>query len=157
MYWYNSRWYDPYLARFNQPDTIIPDQYDPNSWDRYLYVAANPLRFTDPTGHYLDDGSEEGGYSSAKRLPCCNQPPTPTPMPTSNLSDILQTPVPTPGPFIGPGPTAIPEQTIEGFDGTIKVISLPSLDFQGMTTKEQIETVITVVGFAGEFAIFSQT
>jgi hypothetical protein len=26
-----------------------------------LYVAANPLRFTDPTGHYLDDGSGGGG------------------------------------------------------------------------------------------------
>jgi hypothetical protein len=51
LYWYNSRWYDPYLARFNQPDTIIPNQYDPNSWDRYLYVSANPLRYRDPSGH----------------------------------------------------------------------------------------------------------
>jgi RHS repeat-associated protein len=55
LYWYNSRWYDPYLARFNQPDTIIPNQYDPNSWDRYLYVAANPLRYVDPSGFCNED------------------------------------------------------------------------------------------------------
>jgi hypothetical protein len=65
-----ARWYDPVLARFNQPDTVIPNQYDPNSWDRYLYVSANPLRYRDPSGHracekYFDDCESDPprGYS----------------------------------------------------------------------------------------------
>jgi RHS repeat-associated protein len=52
LYYYNARYYDPQLARFIQPDTIIPDLSDPQSYNRYAYVLNNPLRYTDPTGHY---------------------------------------------------------------------------------------------------------
>jgi RHS repeat-associated protein len=38
IYYYGARWYDPYLNRWIQPDTIIPDQYDSQSWDRYAYL-----------------------------------------------------------------------------------------------------------------------
>jgi RHS repeat-associated protein len=51
LYFYNARWYSPYLNRFLSPDDIIPDQYDPQSWDRYSYVKNNPVNYTDPTGH----------------------------------------------------------------------------------------------------------
>jgi RHS repeat-associated protein len=51
LYFYNSRWYDPYLNRFTQPDSIIPDQYNPQDWDRYSYCRNNPLKYTDPTGY----------------------------------------------------------------------------------------------------------
>jgi RHS repeat-associated protein len=64
LLFYNARWYDPALGRFTQPDTIIPNAGDPQSWDRYAYVLNNPLRYVDPTGqsscvgrHY-DDGPE---------------------------------------------------------------------------------------------------
>ena len=50
--YYNARWYDPALGRFVQADTIIPQPGDPQSWDRYAYVENNPLRYTDPSGHY---------------------------------------------------------------------------------------------------------
>ena len=51
IYWYGSRWYDGSLGRFIQPDSIIPDRYSPQSWDRYSYALNNPIKFTDPDGH----------------------------------------------------------------------------------------------------------
>ena len=51
LLFYNARWYDPYLNQFAQPDSIIPQQYDPQSWNRYEYAEDNPVNFDDPTGH----------------------------------------------------------------------------------------------------------
>jgi RHS repeat-associated protein len=51
LYYYNFRYYDPNLGRFTQPDDIIPDLANPQSYNRYSYVMNNPLRYTDPTGH----------------------------------------------------------------------------------------------------------
>jgi len=51
LYWYNSRTYDPYLNRWIQPDSIIPDIYNPLDLDRYSYVRNNPVNFNDPSGH----------------------------------------------------------------------------------------------------------
>jgi RHS repeat-associated protein len=51
LYYYNARYYDPELGRFIQPDTIIPDLSNPQTFNRYSYVYNNPLKFTDPTGH----------------------------------------------------------------------------------------------------------
>lgn len=42
---------DDSLGRFIQPDSIIPDPYNPQDWDRYSYVRNNPVNRTDPTGH----------------------------------------------------------------------------------------------------------
>jgi RHS repeat-associated protein len=53
LYYYNSRYYDPQLGRFTQPDTIIPNLGDPQSYNRYSYVQNNPLTYTDPSGHEL--------------------------------------------------------------------------------------------------------
>jgi hypothetical protein len=46
-----SRWYDSYLNRWLQPDSIIPDPYNPLAYDRYSYVYNKPVNATDPTGH----------------------------------------------------------------------------------------------------------
>jgi RHS repeat-associated protein len=51
LLFYNARWYDPYLNHFTQPDTIVPDPYNPQAWDHYAYVSNNPIRNNDPTGH----------------------------------------------------------------------------------------------------------
>ena len=40
------------LGRFIQPDTIVPNPGDPQSLNRYSYAANNPVRYTDPSGHY---------------------------------------------------------------------------------------------------------
>ncbi|MCL4393972.1 MAG: RHS repeat-associated core domain-containing protein [Chloroflexi bacterium] len=47
-----ARYYDASIGRFIQPDTVIPDLYDPQSLNRYSYVRNNPVRNTDPTGHF---------------------------------------------------------------------------------------------------------
>ena len=52
LYFYNARWYDPYLTQFTQPDSIIPDPSNPLDWNRYSYARYNPLKYVDPTGHY---------------------------------------------------------------------------------------------------------
>ena len=52
LYYYgNSRYYDPVIGRFIQPDTLIPNFYDPQTYDRYAYARDNPLFYVDPTGH----------------------------------------------------------------------------------------------------------
>jgi RHS repeat-associated protein len=49
---YKARFYSPYINRFLQPDSIIPDLSNPQSLNRYSYVMSNPLRYSDPTGHW---------------------------------------------------------------------------------------------------------
>jgi len=59
LYFYNSRFYDPSLGRFIQADTIVPNPSDPQDLNRYSYVRNNPLRYTDPSGHwYYDPGHQ---------------------------------------------------------------------------------------------------
>lgn len=48
---YKARFYSPALGRFHQPDSIIPDQFNPQSWNRYAYAFNNPIRYNDPDGH----------------------------------------------------------------------------------------------------------
>jgi RHS repeat-associated protein len=58
LYYYVARWYDPYLTQMTQPDSIIPDPYNPLSWNRYSYVYNNPVRYNDPTGHKACEGTK---------------------------------------------------------------------------------------------------
>jgi RHS repeat-associated protein len=57
IYFFQSRWFDPSLGRFTQPDTIVPTQTQgTQAWDRYAFVNNNPVRYIDPTGHSVDCG-----------------------------------------------------------------------------------------------------
>ena len=56
LMYYNARWYDPYLARFAQADTIVPGGVQ--GYDRYAYVNNNPVRHNDPTGHWVVETNE---------------------------------------------------------------------------------------------------
>jgi RHS repeat-associated protein len=49
---YGARWYDAGLGRFISPDTIIPNPVNPQSFNRYTYVYNNPVKYTDPNGHF---------------------------------------------------------------------------------------------------------
>jgi RHS repeat-associated protein len=60
---YNARWYDPYLARFTQADTIrfaeaLPNPTDAKAFDRYAYVNNNPVMYGIYTKGYLDISRE---------------------------------------------------------------------------------------------------
>ncbi len=56
LYFYQARWMDPVVGRFTQADTLIPDPGNPLSLDRYAYVYSNPVKYTDPSGHYVEEG-----------------------------------------------------------------------------------------------------
>ncbi|MEJ2419768.1 MAG: RHS repeat-associated core domain-containing protein, partial [Exilibacterium sp.] len=49
----NGRIYDPRLGRFLQADTIIQFPDNTQSYNRYSYVLNNPVRYTDPSGHFI--------------------------------------------------------------------------------------------------------
>ncbi|WP_449302576.1 RHS repeat domain-containing protein [Pseudoxanthomonas mexicana] len=46
----NGRIYDPQLGRFLQPDPVIQEPTNAQSWNAYTYVFNNPLAYTDPGG-----------------------------------------------------------------------------------------------------------
>jgi RHS repeat-associated protein len=48
---YKARFYSVGLGRFLQPDTIIPDNANPQSWNRFSYVQNQPIIYSDPDGH----------------------------------------------------------------------------------------------------------
>jgi RHS repeat-associated protein len=58
LYYYNARWYDPYITHFTQPDSIVPDPYNPQAYNRYSYALNNPIRYNDPSGHCPEDEIE---------------------------------------------------------------------------------------------------
>jgi RHS repeat-associated protein len=51
LYYYNARYYAPYLNRFISADTIVPNREDPQSFNRYVYTRNNPLKYVDADGH----------------------------------------------------------------------------------------------------------
>ena len=54
-----ARWHDAILDRFTTPD---PKAADYSSFSPYAHCAANPLRFTDPTGMDIHRYDEAGNY-----------------------------------------------------------------------------------------------
>jgi RHS repeat-associated protein len=70
LYYYRARWYDPALGRFVQADLV-------GSGGRYAYVSNNPMRYSDPSGHWACEGPNYEcryaglpvwGYASTTRL-----------------------------------------------------------------------------------------
>jgi RHS repeat-associated protein len=47
----NARLYDASIGKFMAADSIVPDAYNGQSYNRYAYVTNNPLSLIDPTGH----------------------------------------------------------------------------------------------------------
>ncbi len=66
---YKARFYSPYLNQFTQPDTIVPNLYNPQSLNRYSYALNNPIRYNDPTGHLSNCSS----ISSMGAQALCNR------------------------------------------------------------------------------------
>jgi len=51
QYDFHFRGYRADWGIFTQPDTLIPNVYDPQSLNRYMFERGNPLKNTDPSGH----------------------------------------------------------------------------------------------------------
>ncbi|MGI6249741.1 MAG: RHS repeat-associated core domain-containing protein, partial [Anaerolineaceae bacterium] len=73
IYFYNARWYDPQLGRFMQADTLVPPTQGTQGFDRYAYVNNNPMRYTDPSGHWISNTNllmhDGGGGWDVPRFP----------------------------------------------------------------------------------------
>ncbi len=50
-YDYHARRYKSDWGKFLQPDTLLPNVYDPQQLNRYAYVRNNPWKNIDPSGH----------------------------------------------------------------------------------------------------------
>jgi RHS repeat-associated protein len=80
IYHYGARFYSPRVGTFLSPDTIVPRATNPQAWNRYSYVFANPLKYTDPTGHVVADDNDGGCFP-------CTQYPIPSPQPEPEPED----------------------------------------------------------------------
>jgi RHS repeat-associated protein len=67
FYNYNARLYDPEIGRFLSADTMIPNPFSSQDFNRYSYCINNPIRYNDPTGHYISD-AEASARASAERM-----------------------------------------------------------------------------------------
>jgi RHS repeat-associated protein len=65
LYDYGARWYDPLIGRFLSADSIVPNPGDSQALNRYMYVAGNPLRFVDPSGHDPLDAAWVAAFRTA--------------------------------------------------------------------------------------------
>ncbi|AEK19818.1 hypothetical protein GYY_04735 [Methanococcus maripaludis X1] len=54
LMYYGARYYSPEYRIFIQPDTMLPDPYNPQALNRYAYTLNNPVKYTDPSGHYIE-------------------------------------------------------------------------------------------------------
>ncbi|HEY4943245.1 MAG TPA: RHS repeat-associated core domain-containing protein, partial [Rhizomicrobium sp.] len=63
----NARIYDPTIGRFMSADTMVPDPFDGQSFNRYSYVGNNPLSATDPSGHdnFCANGTASGNTNGS--------------------------------------------------------------------------------------------
>ncbi|MBD3249184.1 hypothetical protein GF336_04005 [Candidatus Woesearchaeota archaeon] len=53
LHYYNARYYSSFLRHFTQPDTMLPDIYDPQQLNRYSYARNNPVKYVDDSGHFV--------------------------------------------------------------------------------------------------------
>jgi len=59
--YFGARYFDNPFGRFMTPDPLMLQKqklFDPQQWNMYQYARNNPLRFTDPTGKYVCQGSK---------------------------------------------------------------------------------------------------
>jgi RHS repeat-associated protein len=52
LMYYGARYYSPEYRVFVHPDTMLPDVYNPQALNRYSYTLNNPVKYTDPSGHW---------------------------------------------------------------------------------------------------------
>ena len=59
LMYYGARFYSPAIGRFLSADTIVPSPGNPQDWNRYAYARNDPLKYTDPSGHWTEEQLEE--------------------------------------------------------------------------------------------------
>lgn len=61
----NGRVYDPEIARFVSADPFIKNLSNLQNYNRYSYALNNPLRYTDPSGFFQEEGGDHAGEAEA--------------------------------------------------------------------------------------------
>ncbi|MEW6085138.1 MAG: RHS repeat-associated core domain-containing protein [Chloroflexota bacterium] len=77
IYHYQSRFYSPKLGRFLSADSLVPNPFNPQDFNRFSYVRNNPVRYVDPSGNIPIDcyGTNYCGSTKSKLLPEPYKPP----------------------------------------------------------------------------------
>lgn len=60
-YYLRARYYDPTIGSFIQKDTYSGEISSPASLNPYGYCAANPVYYSDPTGHWFETALDVAG------------------------------------------------------------------------------------------------
>lgn len=60
-YYLKARYYDPSIGSFIQKDTYSGEITSPASLNPYGYCAANPVYYSDPTGHWFETALDVAG------------------------------------------------------------------------------------------------
>ncbi|MCC7117734.1 MAG: RHS repeat-associated core domain-containing protein [Anaerolineales bacterium] len=68
---YKARFYSPYINRFLQPDSIIPNASNPQTWNKYSYVYNRPINLNDPSGHCGEGSVPSEGVSQTRHEWLC--------------------------------------------------------------------------------------
>ena len=68
--YFGARYFSGPEGRFLSPDPLLASGtiYNPQSWNRYIYALDNPLKYIDPTGLYVCDGTDSECASFATAL-----------------------------------------------------------------------------------------
>jgi len=59
LYYLRARYYDPYIGRFISEDSYWGEDENPLSLNLYTYCHNDPIRYTDPTGHFVSDWDKQ--------------------------------------------------------------------------------------------------
>lgn len=125
---YKARFYSPYLNRFLQPDSIIPNPANPQSLNRFGYVGNNPIRYNDPTGHIMCEFDAQGNdycyendrKTTIRKEPKGNQPPI---LPLTNSCNRPNRSV-----VCLPPPDQEPEPKLPTFPPMVEIPVQPTID-----------------------------
>ena len=71
----NGRLYDPVLGRMLSPDIATQDEHNAQAYNRYSYCFNNPLRFTDPSGYFVDWYEKNGRIIWDDKVTCPENTP----------------------------------------------------------------------------------
>jgi RHS repeat-associated protein len=135
LYQMGTRWYDPALGRWMQPDTIVPEPGNPQDFNRYTYVRNNPVTYRDPSGHCIPGVNCPGDLYGDRIAGPIRRTPTPGATPTLPPGGL-----PMPWATGMPIPTPTPQATW----GEDLLEREP--DYRGVSVEVGVPTLVIVVG-----------
>lgn len=66
--YFEARYYSSAMGRFTSADSTGGGTTDPQTLNRYTYTINNPLKYVDPTGHFIQFSAAERGANTGSGL-----------------------------------------------------------------------------------------